>query len=193
MKKTRIYIGVITVLLALRIVWKYNGLVQADESVNGARAQVENQYQRRADLVPNLVNTVKGFASQEERVLTEVTEARAKATQTTVDVNDAASVQQFQAVQGELGSALSRLLVTVEAYPDLKSNQNFLELQAQLEGTENRIATERMRYNEVARDYNILRRSFPANIAAAIFWFGQKALFEAQEGADTAPIVEFDE
>lgn len=193
MKKTRIYIVAIVVVLALRVIWKYNGLVKADESVNGARAQVENQYQRRADLVPNLVNTVKGFASQEERVLTEVTEARAKATQTTVDVNDAASLQQFQAVQGELGSALSRLLVTVEAYPDLKSNQNFLELQAQLEGTENRIATERMRYNEVARDYNILRRSFPTNIAAAIFGFSPKALFEAQEGADTAPVVEFKE
>lgn len=195
MKKSVIVIVLLT-LLALGIYnWVrgiFNNLVALDEGVQQARSQVENQYQRRADLIPNLVSVVEWFADQEFDTLTTVTQARASATQTTVDVNDAESMAQFQAVQGELSSALSRLLVSVEAYPDLKSNQNFLELQAQLEGTENRIATERGRYNEVVRNYNIIVRSFPTNIIANIFDFNRATLFEAENGAAQVPDVEFD-
>jgi len=190
MKKFLPIIAII-VLLWLRVMGKYNGLVVADESVNGARAQVENQYQRRADLVPNLVATVKGIADQEERVFTAVTEARAKASSTNVDINDPASLEAFQSAQWELQWALSRLLVTVENYPDLKSNQNFLELQAQLEGTENRISTERKRFNDVARNFNIMVRTFPTNIVATIFNFANKSLFQAEEWAEQAPDVDF--
>ncbi len=189
--KKRIIGVVIVVVVALWFMGKYNNLVRLDEEVKTAWSQVENQYQRRVDLIPNLVNTVKGFAEQEQTVFLGVTEARAKASQTKVDFDDPASFERFQAAQGELSSALSRLLVTVENYPELKSDKNFLELQAQLEGTENRISTERMRYNEVVKGYNVTVRSFPTNIIAGFFAFGQKELFEAQEWAEQAPVVDF--
>ena len=171
----------------------YNGMVSADEGVQSAWSQVENVYQRRADLIPNLVATVKGYAEHESGTLEAVVAARAKATQTTVDPSQltAENIAKFQAAQGELGSALGRLLVTVERYPDLKANQNFLELQAQLEGTENRISTERMKFNETAKSYNTLIRSFPQNIMASIFSFTPKGYFNAAEGSENAPKVEF--
>lgn len=171
----------------------YNGMVSADEGVQSAWSQVENVYQRRADLIPNLVATVKGYAEHESGTLEAVVAARAKATQTTVDPSQltAENIAKFQAAQGELGSALGRLLVTVERYPDLKANQNFLELQAQLEGTENRISTERMKFNETAKSYNTLIRSFPQNIMASIFSFTPKGYFKAAEGSENAPKVEF--
>ena len=171
----------------------YNGMVSADEGVQSAWSQVENVYQRRADLIPNLVATVKGYAEHESGTLEAVVAARAKATQTTVDPSQltAENIAKFQAAQGELGSALGRLLVTVERYPDLKANQKFLELQAQLEGTENRISTERMKFNETAKSYNTLIRSFPQNIMASIFSFTPKGYFKAAEGSENAPKVEF--
>lgn len=171
----------------------YNGMVSADEGVQSAWSQVENVYQRREDLIPNLVATVKGYAEHESGTLEAVVAARAKATQTTVDPSQltAENIAKFQAAQGELGSALGRLLVTVERYPDLKANQNFLELQAQLEGTENRISTERMKFNETAKSYNTLIRSFPQNILASIFSFTPKGYFKAAEGSENAPKVEF--
>ena len=172
---------------------KYNQMVTMDESVITQWANVETQYQRRADLIPNLVNTVKGFAQQEQDVLVGVTEARAKASSIQIDPSnlDAASMQRFQEAQGEVSSALSRLLVTVERYPELKSNQNFLELQAQLEGTENRIAVERRRFNESVQGYNTYIRSFPNTMVAGMFGFERKTQFAAQEGADAAPEVTF--
>lgn len=190
MKKRIIVLGVI-VIFGLWLMGRYNGLVRMDEEVKTAWSQVENQYQRRIDLIPNLVNTVKGFAEQEKSVFIGVTEARAKASQTKVDFNDPASFDRFQAAQGELWGALSRLLVTVENYPEIKSDKNFLELQAQLEGTENRISTERMRYNDVVKTYNVTVRSFPTSIIAGFLGFGQKNLFEAQAWADKAPVVDF--
>lgn len=192
MKKTPLIILWIVVLLGFWIVWQYNGLVSAQENVDAARAQVENQYQRRADLIPNLVNTVKGFADQELEVFTEVTKARASATQTTVDIDDAASLAQFQESQGALWGALSRLLVTVEAYPELKSDVNFLDLQKQLEGTENRISVSRMDYNNIANTYNIAIRRIPIAFVAWYLWFDRKALFQAEAGADVAPNVTFE-
>ena len=152
-----------------------------------------NAVKRRADLIPNLVATVKGYATHESGTLEAVVNARAKATQVTVDPNKLTeeSIAKFQSAQGELGNAVGRLLMSVEAYPDLKANQNFLELQAQLEGTENRISTERMKYNETAQSYNTLIRRFPQNIIASIFNFEQKGYFKASEGADTAPKIEF--
>ena len=171
----------------------YNSLVTQDESVKTAWSQVENQYQRRLDLIPNLVNTVKGYASHERETLEGVINARANATKTTIDrsnVNEE-TMKQFQAAQGELSNALSRLMVVVERYPDLKANQNFLELQAQLEGTENRISVERKRFNETAQSYNTNIRSFPTNILAGMFGFQPKAYFAAESGAEKAPTVEF--
>ena len=158
-----------------------------------AWSQVENVYQRRADLIPNLVSTVKGYAAHESETLEGVVNARAKATQVTVDAENLTpeQLQKFNEAQGELSSALGRLLAVTEAYPDLKANQNFLELQAQLEGTENRIATERMKFNETAKEYNTLIRKFPKNIIASVFGFDKKPYFEAQEGADKAPAVQF--
>ncbi len=185
-------LGILVLLFGSYFIGKYNTMVTKDEGVKTAWSQVENQYQRRADLVPNLVNTVKGFAAQERETLEAVVSARASATQTKVDINDAASFAQFQSSQGELSSALSRLMVVVEAYPDLKSNQNFLELQAQLEGTENRISVARKNYNETVRPYNIYVRSFPNNMLAGMFGFGKAELFEATEGAETAPEVSFE-
>jgi LemA protein len=171
----------------------YNRMVELDESVAAQWAQVENAYQRRADLIPNLVNTVKGYADFEQETLTQVIEARSKATGISINPENlnAESLQQFQTAQDGLGSALSRLMVVVERYPELKANQNFLELQAQLEGTENRIAVERRKFNESTRGYNTYIRRFPKNIVASIFGFDKKGYFEAVEGSETAPTVEF--
>ena len=161
--------------------------------MTSAWSQVENVYQRRADLIPNLVATVKGYAAHEKETLEGVINARSKATQTTVDPTkmNEESIKKFQAAQGELSSALGRLMVIVERYPDLKANQNFLELQAQLEGTENRITVERQKFNEIAQGYNTYIRQFPKNIIAGIFGFERKAYFEAKAGSDVAPKVEF--
>jgi len=171
----------------------YNKPVTMQEKVEGAWAQVQNQYQRRADLIPNLVETVKGYAKHEQQTLEGVMQARARATQITVSPNklDEASLKQFQAAQGEVTSALSRLMAVAENYPNLKANQNFLELQAQLEGTENRIAVERRNFNEAVREYNTYIRRFPANIFAGMFGFEKKAYFEAEPGAEKAPQVKF--
>lgn len=171
----------------------YNNMVKEDESVKTAWSQVENQYQRRMDLIPNLVNTVKGYATHERETLEGVVSARAEATKTSIDpsnLNEEA-IKKFQVAQGELSSALSRLMVVLERYPDLKANQNFMELQAQLEGTENRISVERKRFNEVAQSYNTNIRSFPTNILAGMFGFQPKAYFAAETGAEKAPKVEF--
>ena len=171
----------------------YNGFVSQQEGVESAWAQVENVYQRRADLVPNLVATVKGYAAHEKETLEGVVSARAKATQMTVDPTklDEASLKKFQEAQGELGNAIGRLLMITENYPELKANENFLQLQAQLEGTENRITVERQKFNETAKAYNTEVRKFPANIIAGMFGFERKPYFEAKEGADEAPKVEF--
>lgn len=168
-------------------------MVKLDEQVSSQWAQVENVYQRRADLIPNLVNTVKGYADFEKDVLTSVTEARSKATSVNVDPTKLTpeSIQKFQEAQGQLSSALSRLLVVVEKYPDLKANQNFLELQAQLEGTENRITVERQKFNEVTQQYNSKIRTFPNNLTAGLFGFEKKGYFQAEAGADKAPEVKF--
>jgi LemA protein len=164
-----------------------------DESVNEKWSQVENVYQRRADLIPNLVNTVKGYASHERETLESVIEARSKATSVNIDPDklNAQSIQQFQQAQEGLSSALSRLMVVVERYPNLKANENFRDLQAQLEGTENRIAVERRKFNMAARDYNTAIRRFPKNLLAGMFGFEKKAYFEAQEAAEKAPEVNF--
>jgi LemA protein len=196
MKKSWIIIAVIVVLAFIlynAFKGSYNSMVALDEEVKTAWANVQSQYQRRSDLIPNLVNTVKGFAAQEKEVLVGVTEARAKASSIQIDPSNInpAMLQQFQAAQGELSSALSRLLVTVERYPDIKSNQNFLELQAQLEGTENRISVARDRFNSSVQGYNTKIRSFPTNIMAGIFGFESKAQFQASEGAQAAPEVTF--
>lgn len=196
MKKGLITIIVIAVILLGGFLWvkgAYNNMVTEDENVQNAWAQVENVYQRRADLIPNLVATVKGYAEHESSTLESVVEARAKATQMTIDPSDLSeeAIARFNEAQGELSTALGRLLLIQENYPDLKANQQFSELQAQLEGTENRIATERMKFNEAARSYNTLIRRFPDNIIASMFDFEKKGYFEAQEGAETAPKVEF--
>ncbi len=191
--KTLIGLGVV-VLLIFFGVGKYNSLVQQQQTVNQSWAQVENQYQRRADLIPNLVNTVKGAADFEQQTLTDVIEARSRATSIQVsadDLDNPQQMQQFQQAQEQLSGALSRLLVTVEKYPEIKANQNFRDLQVQLEGTENRISTERQRFNETVRDYNTTVQSFPDNLFAGLFGFDQKAYFEAEEGASEAPQVEF--
>ena len=171
----------------------YNSLVEKQQGVDQAWAQVENQYQRRADLIPNLVNTVKGYATHEEATLTKVTEARAKATSITLSADDLTeeNLAKYQQAQNELSGALKSLLAVSEAYPDLKANENFLNLQAQLEGTENRIATERMRYTEVVRDYNTAIKKFPTTIYAGWFGFDAKPQFKAEAGAEKAPEVKF--
>ncbi|MCO6500450.1 MAG: LemA family protein [Vicingus serpentipes] len=196
MKKSWIIIGVVGLLIVWLIsssVGSYNGMVTRDEGVTGQWAQVENVYQRRADLIPNLVNTVKGYAAHEKETLEGVIAARAKATQTTIDPSklNAESIKQFAAAQDGLSSALSKLMVVVERYPDLKANQNFLELQAQLEGTENRIAVERKKFNDTAKDYNTFIRKFPKNLFAGMFGFEKRDYFESQEGSDKAPEVKF--
>ena len=194
MKKTGIII--ILAIVVIAFLWgmgAYNGLVTTQENVNSQWGNVENQYQRRADLVPNLVATVKGYATHEKSTFEEVIAARAKATQITIDPTNMTpeKLQEYQAAQGQLGSALGRLIAVAENYPDLKANQNFLELQAQLEGTENRISVERNRFNEVAKEYNVSIRRFPKNIIAGIFNFNIKPYFEAMEGANKAPEVRF--
>src|SRR5690554_8059514 len=171
----------------------YNTMVQLDENVKAKWAQVENAYQRRADLIPNLVNTVKGAANFEQQTLTQVVEARAKATSVNVDADNLTpeAVAQFQQAQGALSQSLGRLLATVEAYPDIKANQNFLQLQAQLEGTENRISVERRAFIEATQQYNATVRKFPNNITAGIFGFKPKGTFTAEAGADQASEVQF--
>ena len=196
MKKGCIGLMVLAVIAIALVGWvksTYNGLVGSQESVETAWAQVENVYQRRADLIPNLVETVKGYAKHEQETLEGVIQARANATKVTIDPANMTpeDLQKYQSAQGEITNALSRLIAVSESYPDLKANQNFLELQNQLEGTENRIAVERNKFNEVAREYNTKRRTFPTNIIAAIFNFGDKPYFQAQEGADKAPKVDF--
>ena len=188
-----IVLGVIALALFGWVKGAYNGLVASQESVETAWGNVENVYQRRADLIPNLVETVKGYAKHEQETLEGVIEARANATKVTIDPTNMTpeDLQKYQAAQGDVTNALSKLIAVAEAYPDLKANQNFLELQSQLEGTENRIAVERNKFNEVARQYNTKRRTFPTNIIAGIFGFGDKPYFQAQEGADKAPKVDF--
>lgn len=171
----------------------YNNLVNKDETVSGQWSQVENVYQRRADLIPNLVETVKGYATHERETLEGVISARSAATSIKLDPNnlDAESINKFKAAQDQLSSALSRLMVVVERYPDLKANQNFLELQAQLEGSENRITVERQKFNQAAQDYNTYTRRFPSNLFAGFFGFEKRAYFEAEQGAEKAPKVKF--
>ncbi len=183
-------------LLILPLVGQYNRIVGLQEGVDSQWGNVENVYQRRADLIPNLVETVKGYAEHERETLEAVVQARAKATQVQTELtpeamNDPQAMRRFQAAQNELGSALGRLMVVVEKYPDLKANQGFLDLQAQLEGTENRIAVERRRFNELAQGYNTSIRRFPVSLLAGAFGFEKKGYFEAAEGAEAAPKVEF--
>ncbi len=195
MKKLSIPVIIIAVVavIAIMCVSAYNSLVSSEESVDTAWSQVENVYQRRADLIPNLVNTVKGYATHEKETLEGVVSARAKATQMTIDPTNLTpeAIEKFQAAQGELGSALGKLLAITENYPDLKANENFKELQAQLEGTENRIAVERKKFNETAQVYNTSIRKFPRSIVASMFGFERKPYFKAQEGAEQAPTVQF--
>ncbi len=191
MKKKWLIIIWIIAVVGLRFISKYNSLVSLDESVNTAWSQVENVYQRRADLIPNLVNTVKWAASQEQSVLTSVVEARASAMKTNIDIKDAQALATYQKAQWELSNALGRLMMITENYPELKSIEAFRDLTVQLEGTENRISVERMNYNNAVRDYNVRIRSFPTNIVAGLFNFDKANLFEADEGADVAPTVEF--
>jgi LemA protein len=194
-KNTIIWLSVLG-FFVLVFIWangRYNNMVTADEQVSQSWSNVESQYQRRADLIPNLVQTVKGYAKHENSTLKEVVEARAKATQVTVDPTNITpdKLAEFQAAQSQVGSALSRLLVSVEQYPDLKANQNFKELQAQLEGTENRIAVERQRFNDSARAFNVMIRRFPSNLIASVFGFEKKTYFEAEAGSEKAPEVRF--
>ena len=195
MKKISSWIVVLGVLaiLGLWVMNTYNKLVEQEETVESAWSQVENQYQRRADLVPNLVATVKGYAAHEQATFEGVMEARAKATQITIDPANATPEQlaAYQAAQGELSQALGRLMAVAENYPELKANENFLNLQSQLEGTENRCTVARQQFNETARNYNTIVRRFPGNIIAMVFGFERKPYFEADEDAKHAPKVEF--
>ncbi len=189
-----IVIVVVLVLVGLRYGIKSNNtMVEKEESVRTAWSQVENVYQRRSDLIPNLVNTVKGYATHEQSTLQGVIEARAKATQVTVNPDELTpeALQEYMATQNNLSQALGRLMVVAEQYPELKANENFQMLQTQLEGTENRITAERQRFNEVAQDYNTYIRKFPRNIVAGICGFEKQAYFESIAGAETAPRVEF--
>jgi len=197
MRTGLVVLAVIAIIIVGGIMWGVgvnNDFVRSEQLVNEKWAQVQNVYQRRADLIPNLVETVKGFATQERTVLEEVTKARASVAgikATPELLNDPAAFKKFQDAQAQLGGALSRLLVTVERYPELKSNQNFLALQSQLEGTENRIAVERMRFNEAVRDYNTRLRLFPGSIVASFRGFKEKAYFEATPGSEQPPKVKF--
>ena len=191
-KSLWIVLGIVAVVL----VWgvsSYNGLVTKEERVAEAWANVETVYQRRADLIPNLVNTVKGYAAHEQETLQAVTEARAKSTSISIDPSAAtpAEMEAWMKAQSEVGTALGRLIAISESYPDLKANQNFMELQKQLEGTENRISTERRKYNEMVKNFNASIRRFPTNLIAGMFGFEKRSMFEAQEGAEVAPVVEF--
>ena len=196
MKKSTLFAIIVVALIAIIALWgvkSYNQFVTAEENVETSWSQVENQYQRRSDLIPNLVNTVKGYAAHEQTTLEQVIAARAQATAIKLDAAQmtADQIQAFNDAQGQLSMALGRLMVVSEAYPDLKANQNFLELQAQLEGTENRITVARNNFNEQAKVYNVLIRRFPKNIIAQMFGFEKKPYFEAEEGAEKAPTVEF--
>lgn len=196
MKKVLIPIIVISLIglfVYTKAVGVYNTFVQTEETINGEWAEVETQYQRRADLIPNLVNTVKGYADFEQQTLTGVIEARAKATSITLQADNLTpdNIAKFQDAQDQLSGSLSRLLVAVERYPDLKANQNFLELQAQLEGTENRISVARRNFNQSVQSYNSNLRTFPNNIFAGWYGFERKGYFEAAAGAENAPTVEF--
>jgi len=188
-----VFLGLIVLIGFLTSISTYNKMVLYDEGVTSSWSQVENVYQRRADLIPNLVNTVKGYADFEKETLTQVIEARAKATSVNITAENLneQTMAQFQQAQAGLSSALSKLMVVVEKYPDLKANQNFLELQAQLEGTENRIANERMKFNETTRTYNVYIRKFPARFFASLYGFEQKPYFKAEEGAEKVPEVKF--
>lgn len=193
MKRTTIVVIVIIAVIAIWAVSAYNGLVKADEAVSTAWSNVENQYQRRADLIPNLVNTVKGYAAHENETLMAVTNARSQATAVSVNAEDltAESLQKYQKAQGEVGAALGRLLAISESYPDLKANENFRELQAQLEGTENRISVERRNFNDAVRSFNTSIRTFPRSLIASMSGFEKRPYFEAAEGTSTAPEVQF--
>ena len=193
MKKSTIGLIVVICAIAIWLISSYNGMVKMDEEVSAAWSNVENQYQRRADLIPNLVNVVKGYASHEKETFEAVVSARSKATQVTVDPENLTpeKLQEYQKAQGELGATLGRLLAVTESYPELKANENFKELQAQLEGTENRISVERRNFNEIARKYNSSIRSFPRSIIAGMFGFETRPYFEAEEGANKAPEVKF--
>jgi LemA protein len=193
MKKSTMIVIALVAIVAIWGVSAYNGLVKMDESVSTAWSNVENQYQRRADLIPNLVNTVKGYAAHEKETFQAVTEARSKATQMSINADELTPEKMlaYQKAQGEVGAALSRLLAITEAYPDLKANENFKELQAQLEGTENRISVERKNFNEVARSYNTAVRTFPKTLIACMCGFDKRPYFEAEEGASKAPEVQF--
>ena len=196
MKKSTLIAIIVLALIAIIALWgvkSYNQFVTAEENVETAWSQVENQYQRRSDLIPNLVNTVKGYAAHEQTTLEQVIAARAQATAIKLDAAQMTTdqIQAFNDAQGQLSMALGRLMAVSEAYPDLKANQNFLELQAQLEGTENRITVARNTFNEQAKAYNVLVRRFPKNIIAQMFGFEKKPYFEAEEGAEKAPTVEF--
>lgn len=190
---TIVVIGIVVLMVARYGISANNNMVEKQEVVRTAWSQVENQYQRRADLIPNLVNTVKGYATHEEQTLTNVIEARAKATQVKVDPDQLTdeALQKYMASQNNLSQALGRLMVVAEQYPELKANENFQMLQTQLEGTENRITTERQRFNETAKEYNIYIRKFPRNIFAGILGFKPQAYFESIAGAEVAPVVAF--
>ena len=192
MKKSLILIVIVAIAVIYGIKL-YNGLVNSDETVSNAWAKVESDYQRRADLIPNLVETVKGYAAHEKETYQAVVEARANATKIQLNVDDLTeeNLQKFQAAQSELNSALSRLIAVSENYPELKANENFLELQAQLEGTENRIKESRNAFNDAVKDYNVKVRKFPNNIVAGMMGFDKKAGFKAAEGSDKAPTVDF--
>ena len=193
MKKSTIGLIVVICAIAIWLISSYNGMVKMDEEVSSAWSNVENQYQRRVDLIPNLVNVVKGYASHEKETFEAVVSARSKATQVTVDPENLTpeKLQEYQKAQGEVGATLGRLLAITESYPELKANENFKELQAQLEGTENRISVERRNFNEIARTYNSAIRSFPRSIIAGMFGFEKRPSFEAEEGANKAPEVKF--
>lgn len=193
MKKTSMIFVAVAAILAFWAISGYNGLVNLDENVNNQWANVETQYQRRADLIPNLVNTVKGYASHEKETLEGVIAARSQATQIQVNPEDLTpeKLAAYQKAQGAISSALGKLLAITEKYPDLKANQNFMELQAQLEGTENRINVARTNFNNTAKEFNTTIRRFPKNILANLFGFEKRAYFEAAEGAEQAPKVEF--
>ena len=196
MKKGTVIIIAIIAVFVLLFSWgvlKYNGCVDKQEAVNTAWSQVENQYQRRLDLIPNLVETVKGYAAHESETLTAVIEARSKATAANINADNLTeeNLAKFQQSQDQLSSALSRLMVVVERYPDLKANQNFRDLQVQLEGTENRITVARQDFNAIAKTYNVAVRRFPANIIAGMMNFDQRPYFKADEGAEKAPQVKF--
>ena len=196
MKKSSIILISVIAVVALLFLWGtsgYNSLVTLREDVNSQWANVESQYQRRSDLIPNLVQTVKGYATHESSTLEGVVAARAKATQVTIDPKNLTpeKLQEYQAAQGQVSAALGKLMMITENYPDLKANQNFLELQAQLEGTENRISVERNRFNDVANSYDITIQHFPRSIIASLFGFEKKPYFEAEKGAEKAPAVKF--